>query len=104
MHIREDATGTGERNSDNHEKLEDDAGGFIFNVARENDGGDEEDGGDNHDVGRREGRFAGAVGAGGEDEDTVKNQIGDSYEDDWNGHPSDFGVDFGEIFVFDPLA
>lgn len=104
VHVGEDTAGAGEGDADYHEDFEGDAGGFVFDVAGENDGGDKEDGGDDHDVGGGEGGFAGAVGAGGEDDEFVKNEVGDGHEDDRHGHPGNFGVDFGEIFALDPLV
>ena len=79
VHVRKNAAGAGERDGDNHEKFEDDAGGLRFDVMRQNDGGHEENGGDDHDVSGREGWFAGAVGASGEDENVVKDQVGDCH-------------------------
>ena len=53
---------------------------------------------------RGEGGFAGAVGAGVPDEEMVENKVSGGHEDDRDGSPAEFGVDFGERFGFDPLT
>lgn len=75
VHIGEDAAGAGEGNGDNHEDFEDDAGGFVLDVVGEDNGGNEENGSNDHNVSGREGWFAGAVGAGGENDEFVEDEI-----------------------------
>ena len=77
---------------------------LLFDVFREDDGGEKKDGGDEHDVARGEGGFAGAVGSCIPDEDVVENKVGDTHEDDWYGGPAEFGVDFCERFARNPLV
>lgn len=103
MHIGEDATGAGKRNCDNHQNLKDDAYSPVLDVVRKDDGNDKENCGDNHDVSGRPRRFTGAIRTSGENDEFVKNDVGDGHENSRHSHPGDFRVDFGEIFAFGPL-
>ena len=104
VHIGHNAAGAGEGNADDHQDFKDDAGGFVLNVVGENNRDDEEDGGNDHDVSGRPRWFAGAVRAGGEDDEFVKNEVGDGHQNNWHPHPSDIGVDLFDGATFDPLV
>jgi hypothetical protein len=86
--VREDAADTDEDEKGEHHEIDEDAVRLFLDVFRQNDSGEEKGGGYQHDVARREGRFAGAVGAGVPDEYFVKNYVGDTHDYDWHGSPS----------------
>ena len=63
MLIREDAANADEDEEGEHEKVDKDAVRLLLDVSWEDDGVKEESGCHQHDVARREGWFAGTVGA-----------------------------------------
>ena len=103
MHVGEDAAEGDEEDGDQHEGVEGEAGGAVFEVFRENDDGEEEDSGGEHGVGAGERGLAGAVGAVVEDPDFFENDVGHDQEGEREEGPAEFGVDFAEGFAAKPL-
>lgn len=103
MHIGEDPAKTGKNYQTQHQKIQDGARDFGVNVSRQDNGSKQEYSSHDHDVGRGEGRFAGAVGTSANDEEFVKYKI--SYRNKRKGekHPPELGVYLTEGFAADQL-
>ena len=77
MFVREDAADGDEDDENEHDYVEENQGEFVFDVFREENHRAEENRRGDHRVRRREARFAGAVGAGVQNENVVKNEPSD---------------------------
>ncbi len=76
MHIGKDAADRDEGDERCHDDVEEDADIDVCDVFFEIKSDNKEDGGDDHSVGRREGRFAGAVWAGIQHKNLIKEEVG----------------------------
>lgn len=102
--IGHDATNTSDDEKSEHQDFDEDAERLLLDVGGEIDGDEEEDGGDDHNVGGGEGRLAGAVGTKIEDEEFVKNEVGDGHNSERDGDEEESFINFFERFTSNPLV
>ena len=96
VHVSENAADRDEGSEGEHDEIKEDADVDVFDVILKIKSGHDKDSRDDHGVGRREGWLAGAIWAGVQDENFIKEEINNNHQDERQESPEEIFVDFGE--------
>ena len=104
MHIGKNATDASNNNEGKHNSIKDGEDKIGFDISGEDEGGESKNGGNDHDVSRREGRLTGAVRAGIQNEELIKDKVSGGHKSKGEWHPEELFIYLFKRLAFNPLA